>query len=54
MILRRSGRIPAHPKIDPDPPELVRGRNLFYWDIVDAAIRYNDLNDEFMKLFAGR
>jgi ABC-type Fe3+ transport system substrate-binding protein len=53
-ILRHSGRIPAHPKIDPDPAELVRGRRLFYSDIVDGGTRYNELNDEFMKLFAGR
>jgi hypothetical protein len=51
-ILRRSGRIPANPKIDPDPPELVRGRKLFYSDIIDGGARYNEINDEFLKLFA--
>jgi iron(III) transport system substrate-binding protein len=53
-ILRRSGRIPAHPKVDPDPPELVRGRKLFYSDIVDGGTRYNEINDEFLKVFAAR
>ena len=54
MILRRSGRIPAHPKVEPDPPELTRGRKIFYSDIVDGGTRYNELNDEFLKLFGGR
>jgi iron(III) transport system substrate-binding protein len=53
-ILRRSGRIPANPKVDPDPPELVRGRRLFYSDIIDGGTRYNELNDEFLKVFAKR
>jgi iron(III) transport system substrate-binding protein len=53
-ILRRSGRIPAHPKVDPDPPELVRGRKLFFSDIVDGGTRYNEINDEFLKVFAAR
>jgi iron(III) transport system substrate-binding protein len=53
-ILRRAGRIPANPKIDPDPPELVRGRKLFYSDIVDGGTRYNEINEEFLKLFGGR
>src|ERR1051325_6677455 len=53
-ILRRSGRIPANPKVDPDPPELVRGRKLFYSDIIDGGTRYNELNDEFLKLFGSR
>lgn len=53
-ILRRSGRIPANPKVDPDPPELIRGRKLFYSDIIDGGTRYNELNDEFMKLFTAR
>lgn len=52
-VLKRSGRIPAHPKVDPEPPELIRGRKLFYSDIVDGGTRYNDLNAEFMKLFGG-
>ena len=54
MILRRSGRIPAHPKVEPDPPELIRGRKIFYSDIVDGGNRYNELNDEFLKVFGGR
>ena len=54
MILRRSGRIPAHPKVEPDPPELIRGRKIFYSDIVDGGDRYNELNDEFLKVFGGR
>jgi ABC-type Fe3+ transport system substrate-binding protein len=53
-ILRRSGRIPANPKVDPDPPELVRGRRLFYSDIIDGGTRYNELNNEFLKLFGER
>jgi ABC-type Fe3+ transport system substrate-binding protein len=53
-ILRRSGRIPANPKVDPDPPELLRGRKLFYSDIIDGGTRYNEINDEFLKVFAGR
>src|ERR1043166_2141020 len=53
-ILRRSGRVPANPKVDPDPPELVRGRKLFYSDIIDGGTRYNEINDEFLKVFAGR
>ena len=53
-ILRRSGRIPAHPRVDPDPPELVRGRKLFFSDIVDGGTRYNEINDEFLKVFAAR
>jgi ABC-type Fe3+ transport system substrate-binding protein len=53
-ILRRSGRIPANPKVDPDPPELTRGRKLFYSDIIDGGARYNELNDEFLKVFAER
>ncbi|HEY1372097.1 MAG TPA: extracellular solute-binding protein [Candidatus Binatia bacterium] len=53
-ILRRSGRIPAHPKVDPDPPELVRGRKLFFSDIVDGGTRYNELNEEFLKVFGAR
>ena len=53
-ILRRSGRIPAHPKVDPDPPELVRGRKLFFSDIVDGGTRYNEINDEFLKVFSAR
>ena len=53
-ILRRSGRIPANPKVDPDPPELVRGRKLFYSDIIDGGSRYNEINDEFLKLFTAR
>lgn len=52
-ILRRSGRIPANPKVDPDPPELARGRRLFYSDIIDGGTRYNALNDEFVKVFGG-
>jgi ABC-type Fe3+ transport system substrate-binding protein len=54
MILRRSGRVPAHPKVEPDPPELIRGRKIFYSDIVDGGDRYNELNDEFLKVFGGR
>lgn len=54
MILRRSGRIPAHPKVEPDPPELIRGRKIFYSDIIDGGTRYNDLNDEFLKVLGGR
>ena len=53
-ILRRSGRIPANPKVDPDPPELVRGRRLFYSDIIDGGTRYNEVNDEFLKVFTAR
>lgn len=53
-ILRRSGRIPANPKVDPDPPELIRGRKLFYSDIIDGGTRYNELNDEFLKVFSAR
>ncbi len=53
-ILRSSGRIPANPMVDPDPPELTRGRKLFYSDIIDGGTRYNELNDEFLKVFAGR
>jgi len=53
-ILRRAGRIPANPKVDPDPPELVRGRKLFYSDIIDGGTRYNEINDEFLKLFGSR
>ena len=53
-ILRRSGRIPANPKVDPDPPELVRGRKLFYSDIIDGGSRYNEINGEFLKLFTAR
>ncbi len=53
-ILRRSGRIPANPKVDPDPPELIRGRKLFYSDIIDGGTRYNELNDEFLKVFSPR
>jgi ABC-type Fe3+ transport system substrate-binding protein len=53
-ILRRSGRIPAHPKVEPDPSELIRGRKIFYSDIVDGGTRYNELNDEFLKVFGGR
>jgi ABC-type Fe3+ transport system substrate-binding protein len=53
-ILRRSGRIPANPKVDPDPPELIRGRKLFYSDIIDGGTRYNEINDEFLKVFAAR
>jgi ABC-type Fe3+ transport system substrate-binding protein len=53
-ILRRSGRIPANPKVDPDPPELTRGRKLFYSDIIDGGTRYNEINDEFLKLFSAR
>ena len=53
-ILRRSGRIPANPKVDPDPPELTRGRKLFYSDIIDGGARYNEINDEFLKVFGGR
>ena len=54
MILRRSGRVPAHPKVEPDPPELTRGRKIFYSDIIDGGTRYNELNDEFLKVFGGR
>lgn len=54
MILRRSGRVPAHPKVEPDPPELIRGRKIFYSDIVDGGTRYNEINDEFLKVFGGR
>ena len=54
MILRRSSRVPAHPKVEPDPPELTRGRKIFYSDIVDGGTRYNELNDEFLKVFGGR
>ena len=50
-VLRRSGRVPANPKVDPDPPELTRGRKLFYSDIIDGGTRYNELNNEFLKLF---
>ena len=53
-ILRRSGRIPANPKVDPDPPELLRGRKIFYSDIIDGGTRYNEINDEFLKVFAAR
>jgi iron(III) transport system substrate-binding protein len=53
-ILRRSGRIPANPKVDPDPPELVRGRKLFYSDIIDGGTRYNEINEEFLKVFTAR
>ncbi|HEX9446014.1 MAG TPA: ABC transporter substrate-binding protein [Candidatus Binatia bacterium] len=53
-ILRRSGRIPANPKVDADPPELIRGRKLFYSDIIDGGARYNEINDEFLKLFGAR
>jgi len=54
LILRRSGRVPAHPKVEPDPPELTRGRKIFYSDIVDGGTRYNEINDEFLKVFGGR
>ncbi|HEX2229294.1 MAG TPA: extracellular solute-binding protein [Candidatus Binatia bacterium] len=53
-ILRSSGRVPANPKVAPDPPELVRGRKLFYSDIIDGGTRYNELNDEFLKVFTAR
>ena len=53
-ILRRSGRVPANPKVDPDPAELTRGRKLFYSDIIDGGTRYNELNEEFLKVFAAR
>jgi ABC-type Fe3+ transport system substrate-binding protein len=53
-ILRRSGRVPANPKVDPDPPELLRGRKIYYSDIVDGGTRYNEINDEFMKLFGAQ
>ena len=53
-ILRRSGRVPANPKVDPDPPELTRGRKLFYSDIIDGGTRYNEINEEFLKVFAAR
>jgi len=54
LILRRSGRVPAHPKVEPDPPELTRGRKIFYSDIVDGGTRYNEINDAFLKVFGGR
>ena len=54
LILRRSGRVPAHPKVEPDPPELTRGRKIFYSDIVDGGTRYNEINDEFLNVFGGR
>jgi iron(III) transport system substrate-binding protein len=50
-VLRRSGRIPANPKVDPAPPELLRGRKIYYSDIVDGGTRYNELNEEFRKTF---
>ena len=53
-ILRRSGRVPANPKVDPDPPEITRGRKLFYSDILDGGARYNEINDEFLKVFGSR
>lgn len=53
-VLRRSGRVPANPKVDPDPPELTRGRKLFYSDIIDGGTRYNELNNEFLRLFGAR
>jgi ABC-type Fe3+ transport system substrate-binding protein len=54
LILRRSSRVPAHPKVEPDPPELTRGRKIFYSDIVDGGTRYNEINEEFLKVFGGR
>ncbi|MBI4523941.1 MAG: extracellular solute-binding protein [Deltaproteobacteria bacterium] len=53
-ILRKSGRIPASSRVDPDPAELTKGRKLFYSDIIDGGSRYNELNEEFNRTFGIR
>jgi ABC-type Fe3+ transport system substrate-binding protein len=53
-LLRTMGRIPAHPKVDADPPELTKGRKFFYSDIVDGGTRFNELNAEFREVFGIR
>jgi len=54
-ILRRAGRIPANPKLDPDPPELVRAEGSFTpTSLMSVLARYNELNDEFLKVFTAR
>ena len=53
-LLRKLGRVPAHPKVDADPPELTKGRKFFYSDIVDGGTRFNELNAEFREVFGIR
>jgi iron(III) transport system substrate-binding protein len=53
-LLRKMGRVPAHPKVDADPPELTKGRKFFYSDIVDGGTRFNELNAEFRETFGIR
>jgi iron(III) transport system substrate-binding protein len=50
-LLRKLGRVPAHPQVDADPPELTKGRKFFYSDIVDGGTRFNELNAEFREIF---
>jgi iron(III) transport system substrate-binding protein len=53
-LMRKLGRVPAHPKVDADPPELTKGRNFFYSDIVDGGTRFNELNAEYREIFGIR
>jgi iron(III) transport system substrate-binding protein len=53
-LLRKLGRVPAHPKVDADPPELTKDRKFFYSDIVDGGTRFNELNAEFREIFGIR
>jgi iron(III) transport system substrate-binding protein len=53
-LLRNLGRVPAHPKVDADPPELTKGRKFFYSNIEDGGARFNELNSEYRQIFGIR
>ena len=50
-VIKKTGRIPASPRVKPNPPRLTDGIKLLYPDIIDGGSRYDELRTEFTQFF---
>ena len=50
-VIKKIGRIPASPRVKPNPPRLTDGIKLLYPDIIDGGSRYDELRTEFTQFF---